>query len=806
MGFAYGKREEGLPAWMVPVIVFACVFSLILASLVVTTTASRAHGADPNTVYINTNASGRTGTCVLGNDSYGVSGNTCSLGAALTLTNASATPRTITLATGFAASIPDGTTMMITPSTTSSTWMNTTHVNENNGRGGVYAITAPVTIDLRGKLGINPIASTPASILVTGSSVTLNNMSEIRGYMASIVISTTARNVTLNGGTTMPTSGLLTKRFLEIHNGAQGVTFSNYTVGNLSDRTDLWAAAVFFAYMNITQTTTNVVIDNVTFTTTRPVDSPTYSCTDLDSSSCANIAISMDDETRITNLEIKNSTFKNLREDPAGAHPNVLTTAGAGFTVYLANLDFHDNQIIDTQSCTNNSYLNCALIYLPMIGVSNTVKSYIRNNTFLNSPGVPQPHAIAWDAYRTTNYNTTSSGLHILDNSFDGFTGSTIALADAGLVTMERNLFGPNTASQANTIDEETAATAGGQNSSTITKALIMNGNGDMATNKKSLTWYPTGATVDDVACEATLTIVAPTNSNANRIPPLPVRLEVYYTATTKAEIYLDSQQVNAGSTMQITVPIPSQAVGPGGILAGGMRVLTQSLAYSQPMTSQFSRVVPLVGTCVPVETTAIAPSSGVVEGGNTLTITGSGFAHVDLVEAIFNGGDVCTSMTVMSDTEATCEIPASTRTGSLTGEIPLTVTLTLENLVIDTFATSYTYVAPGELTIIKRAWIDVPEVAPEALYDTLIATGHGGATEILSGSILPLETQVTWTYTVVYTYLVGGLPYGTANDLALTLVVVTDDQLGEVCTLASVGLNAPVGCTGTSLVTARSR
>jgi hypothetical protein len=780
---------------MVPFVALVSVFSLVTTSLIVTTLASPANAADPNTVYINTNASGRTGTCTLGNDSFAASGNTCSLGAALTLTNASPTPRTITLATGFAASIPDGTTVMITPSTNSTTWMNTAHVNENNGRGGVYAITAPVTIDLHNKLGIASMNATAASILVTGSNINLINMSEIRGYMASIAVSTTARNITVNGGTTMPTSGLLTKRFLEIHNGAQGVTFSNYTVGNLSDRTDLWAAAVFFAYLNIPQTTTNVVIDNVTFTTTRPVDSPTYSCTDLDSSSCANIAISMDDETRITNLEVKNSTFKNLREDPAGAHPNVLTTAGAGFTVYLANLDFHDNQIIDTQSCTNNSYLNCALIYLPMIGVSNTVKSYIRNNTFLNSLGVPQPHAIAWDAYRTTNYNTTSSGLHILDNTFDGFTGSTIALADAGLVTMERNLFGANTASQANTIDEETAATVAGQNSSTITKALIMNGNGDVATNKKSLTWYPTVATVDEFACEVTLTVVAPTNSNSNRIPPLPVRLEFYYTATTKAEIYVDSKQVTTGSTTQITLPIPAEAVGPAGILSGGMRILTQSLAYGQPMTSQFSRVAALVGTCVPVETTAITPSSGVVEGGSTLTITGSGFSQVDEVSATFNNDATCTTMTIINDTTATCTIPPSTRTGSLTGEVALVVTLTLDNQVIDTFTTTFTYVAPGDLTIIKRAWVDVPKVAPESLYGMLMGNDHGGAREILAGATVPPGTEITWTYTLTYTYLVGGVAYGGSSDIALTSVVVTDDQLGEVCTLATVFLNTPTGC-----------
>ncbi|BCY13716.1 IPT/TIG domain-containing protein [Actinoplanes sp. L3-i22] len=66
--------------------------------------------------------------------------------------------------------------------------------------------------------------------------------------------------------------------------------------------------------------------------------------------------------------------------------------------------------------------------------------------------------------------------------------------------------------------------------------------------------------------------------------------------------------------------------------------------------------------TYLPAPTiTSISPASGDVAGGGVLTITGTNLTGAS---AVTMGGPACTSVTVLSPTQATCTIPASINTG----------------------------------------------------------------------------------------------------------------------------------------------
>jgi len=95
--------------------------------------------------------------------------------------------------------------------------------------------------------------------------------------------------------------------------------------------------------------------------------------------------------------------------------------------------------------------------------------------------------------------------------------------------------------------------------------------------------------------------------------------------------------------------------------------------------------------------------------------------------------------------------------------------------------------VPPGQLSIRKRAWKDVPVGMPYA------AILGGGFTELLDGAVIPLDTDVTFTFTVLYAVAPdsGGDYTGRSG---LKDVVVTNGSV-QVCTL-DVDVNVPQGCT----------
>jgi hypothetical protein len=428
---------------------------------------------------------------------------------------------------------------------------------------------------------------------INGSNITLKNFSNIQSTMTAFLISGNSNGVTIDGGTTLQPDGAWTKQFLVIANGAQNVTFSNYTIGNLTNgaAAKCAGAAVCFAPNgNATAVTTNTVIDNVTFTST--ASSTNTTCTTANSAGCVNNSIAVYDATvNVNTLDIGNSTFSNLNK---GAVTDPVVFAGV-LGMSLASLNFHDNTVTNTSAtgCTAALSYNCALIVLPTATTTDTVyltgSSYIQNNQFHDDVALGQLNAIYWRGPAYTAGSTLGSNLYIQDNDFAGFTAAAINITYGGLVTVQRNTFQTSTYGNPNTMSEETGTNTG---------AMFVNGT--TTTNNAIRTWYPTAAVIagPSSACVATLTVAAPT---AN-MPPVPVTLDVFWTASHTAEVYVGRVTGVRTTNSTVTVPVPTALLGADGTLSGLLRLQTQTSGatgtFTQPESSQYSRTVAITGVC----------------------------------------------------------------------------------------------------------------------------------------------------------------------------------------------------------------
>ena len=103
-----------------------------------------------------------------------------------------------------------------------------------------------------------------------------------------------------------------------------------------------------------------------------------------------------------------------------------------------------------------------------------------------------------------------------------------------------------------------------------------------------------------------------------------------------------------------------------------------------------------------------------------------------------------------------------------------------------------------GQLRVEKHAWIDVP---PGTSYSDII---NGNYTEIPSGSVLPSNTILTFTYTVTYEVEEPpGIVYTGLPGLPEVIVAGPGVDDPTVCTLRDLLVNIPSGCASTELLVA---
>jgi len=654
-----------------------------------------------------------------------------------------------------------------------------------------YVVTSPMTIDLKNALGMvsNTVVSGDAGstgILVNGHHVTIKNASNILTNNTSFVIGASSKHVTIDSGTTYQKANDQAIRFIVVNNGASDFTFSNYQVGGLRNTVVDAAALMFTTGSQPGATTTNVLVKNVDFTSPQVTSGGVASttCTASNGSGCSNGAVVLYQLANLDGFEMTGCTLRNLKPNTTTPTPiphyifsayrsNTPNTLGA-----LGNINIHHNTFTNNVSATSFGF-EAYMVWLPDQGTL-TGQNYIHHNTFDNSGVGGQPYAIGWWGALS---GTQPSHLTIADNYFDGFTRSGIAMASNGLVTVERNTFGPKHASS--------SATSGEYSAYNNVMFTNYDAPGSPGSNQALATWLPATISVSN-SCVATIEAQAPKGLTP---PPTPVRLDVFWTASTKAEKYLSSTGLDVTGTKSISVQLPESVLDANKRPTGYLRLQTQTKGangeYAQLSSSQYSYAIPIPTTaaCTPPKVTAISPTDGPVSGGGTLTVTGTGFSASPSPVVTFRSGATemaCTNVTVVSATKLTCVIPPSPRPGGSAG--PVDVVVSLLGNAIGVFTDGYTYWLDGRLTVVKRGWLD----ADGLTYDQIIG---GGATEVASGAELPDGTTVWWTYTVTYVYTdpKTGQPSHTGEPGA-TGVKVKDSVLGTVCKV-DVLVNTPVGC-----------
>jgi IPT/TIG domain len=149
--------------------------------------------------------------------------------------------------------------------------------------------------------------------------------------------------------------------------------------------------------------------------------------------------------------------------------------------------------------------------------------------------------------------------------------------------------------------------------------------------------------------------------------------------------------------------------------------------------------VFELAGKAPPV-ITAVSPSSGAAAGGDSVTITGTGFTGATAVNF---GGSAASSVNVLSDTQITCTSPA----GNGNGTVDVTVT-TPAGTSATSAADQFTYTAPNAPAVTGVS----PSTGAAAGGDSVTITGTGftGATGVsfganaATGVSVMSDTQIT--------------------------------------------------------------
>jgi hypothetical protein len=193
----------------------------------------------------------------------------------------------------------------------------------------------------------------------------------------------------------------------------------------------------------------------------------------------------------------------------------------------------------------------------------------------------------------------------IANNYLDGFDRRGISAETSGLVTVARNTFGPKHTSTY-TGAPGVATDKGPKEEiweSTTHGAYPMFDNYGAASNQRIWPWYPTAARVNGCAVEVDVTRVT-SGSDGTSAPivdsnnyQVGVTIDVYWTATTKAEVYVGSVSRVMGSG---TITLPYYVTG-----AGNLRIQTQAAPLNgQVSSSQYSRWVPVAASpCGPITT-----------------------------------------------------------------------------------------------------------------------------------------------------------------------------------------------------------
>jgi len=631
MGLAWRKmpvRRRHVTWWAMLATVLG---ALILAASAVTLSAVPARAAGQTLTFAVNSLQFGSGTADAnpGDGTCATSAGVCTLRAAVEEANdlGATNTVTVTVADGFA-----GGTITGDGPRTAANWMSTSTLTDQGDSGAYYTVTAPMTIDLKNKIGITSASDSygAAAFFVNRPDVTIRNFTSIMSNETSFVVSSAGTGATIENGSALQSTAYNLERFLWLQDGATATTVRNVRMGGL------YSGGIGAIVVASSATVADLTLDKVTMT--RP-SSLTGSCA---GTACLYNGFATRGGATIDGLTITNSTFEQF-----GYGDVPISLVGAN----VSGLDITGNTFRANSTGSAEAY---ALLLLPtdraMTG-TNDIRDNVFDNSGVATDSNRTDYAIYWNGPYGAN-STTASNLSIQDNSFDGFgdaSTASVRMYQTGSVTIQRNTFGTSSASRPSTAEEETSTTR------------VMVNNYDSSSNRKIATWYPTNASVTD-SCVLGATVEVSASGTGTQ-PAAPVYLDVYATTGSAAEVYLGrvGPLTAAGS---VTVP---HTVGGDGYL----RVQTIGAAPvtgGQQESSQYSRAVAFSApdTCGPrvtvdqaaaqADPTSVRSVSFTVTASEALATDGPGALTASDFEtsASTAPGVTVTSVIKLSDTRYT--------------------------------------------------------------------------------------------------------------------------------------------------------
>jgi adhesin/invasin len=452
-----------------------------------------------------------------------------------------------------------------------------------------FWINRTMTVDLADKIHITTKAlGGAAAFWVNKPNVQLLNFTDIYSSETSIVFGPDSDGSRLDGGESIEPSGYEPVNMLRIRPGADNITIANYKMGLfphysgdgegmlLVTAKDDPAGSPAAPVKNLT--ISHVVFDDTPSVPESPSDPTPLPCDEFSAAGCDGEPIRFAGGVRVEGLVIEWCTFIHMEEDRSALD---FLSAGRGSNWVIANNTFTDAR---SGTATTEQAAYHPVIQMPAETALSGTNS-ISANTFDNSmaPG-KQGFAIIWAGPYSTGGNTNNSNLSIEGNSFDGYEFSAIMLMNTGTVTVRKNKFGTASASQTDTVKEETI----GGNYGPDVKTLLLNYNN--TANRRILPWRPTRAdpTSD---CKFKVGAAPPESMAGYGVAGTPITLDFYYTADRTAEVFLESVSPIT-SYGAITATLPTLPDKPGQI-----RIQTQGTVVNGQMeSSQFSRTFPYAG------------------------------------------------------------------------------------------------------------------------------------------------------------------------------------------------------------------
>ena len=414
------------------------------------------------------------------------------------------------------------------------------------------------------------------------------------GVVPNVVRNLALNNVLFDLGTpAVPSTGMNSEVFVGVGGHVDGLTIKNsqflspVTGGHIQVSADV---------TNTDPTIKNAVLDNNTFKGgSWAIDFQGVSDTiAVTSSTFTGMLDGVVDQggSKFTNLTIKGNTFEGNRDHDIWFDES--TTS---------------NVLIDSNKFLNETNSGISQTTIWWNGAGTGTGNVISNNLFQFVPGqFPAPANNRWAIWAGGGSsfhagNGVKTGLSILSNRIDGYglTGSqaSIALDGTGAVDIQRNTFinVPGTTDAAK---------------SEATPFYFVDNHGQI--NNRIQTWRPTAATFSGNKVSVTVAPVNPAQNGLVNQPIGNVTVDVFWTATDQAEVYLGSfTNISAASTKVFT-----NTHG-----AGFIRVQTTD---SAGQSSQYSGTTKLAAATAPAAPVvkALAPTgniSGTGVPGNTIKV-----------------------------------------------------------------------------------------------------------------------------------------------------------------------------------------